>query len=169
MYKKFLILSLILFSLCANVFSQAKEDILEKEKKINKKYMLYSALVPGLGQYKLEKKWKALFYFSVNVGLAANLYREDYLADKNYDKYLKARELGDEGKQVYYYSLYSTNYDNRQTTMWYLGVFYLLNVLDVYVDLHLKNFNKEIIDISYEEDTYYMGVNFACLKKKEAK
>jgi len=95
------------------------------------KAMIYSALIPGLGQLYNGKKFKALVIFSAECGLIAN---SIYL-NQQYKK-----SVFDYDKEFYL--------NNRNLSTWYLVGAVLFSVLDAFVDAHLYHFD-ESEDLSF--------------------
>ncbi len=104
--------------------------------------MLSSMAVPGLGQIYNGSYWKAPVIWGLSYYFWS-VYRDQ---DKLYGKYrwLYANTLptspSDEDLIANYKRLRDFYHDQRDTFGWYLGITYLVNVLDAYVDASLYNF-----------------------------
>ena len=142
MLPRKLIFLLFLFACNINLFAQSLEHS-------PKKASLYSAMIPGAGQYYNEKYWKIPIIY---VGLAAALYS----ANQNQSEYNTFKEAyqfrTDENPNTIdpYINQYSesnllTLKNNRRNNrdlayIISLGI-YLLNIIDASVDAHLFKFN----------------------------
>jgi hypothetical protein len=100
-----------------------------------------SAVLPGAGQVYTENYWKV----PLILGLGGYWV---YEWGKNNDRYREYRDLytqsiadsppfGDER----YLTLREAYKDQRDSFTWYLGLLYLLNVVDAYVDAELYDFD----------------------------
>jgi Family of unknown function (DUF5683) len=95
--------------------------------------VLRSAILPGLGQIYNESYWKAPIIWGVGTLLIYNWIQ--YNNDFNYYR-LKYIQTGDEN----YRTLRSFYQDQRDLMSIYMGIVYLLNLVDAYVDAQLFDF-----------------------------
>ncbi len=125
-------------------FTDPKSDTLKGSiirKKSPGMAMLYSALLPGAGQFYNESYWK----IPIILGLAAYWGYEWNDLNKNYKNYknLYSSSLTlypPDG--VYQYKLIRDFYrTERDKFAWYLGILYFANILDAYVDANLFEFD----------------------------
>lgn len=100
--------------------------------------MIKSALMPGWGQLYNESYWKIpvvwgfLGYFAYGAIFNNNRYNEYAdLAAKTTDTNWKAK----------YVSVRDQYRDNRDSFFVYMGLTYLINIVDAYVDAHLFDFD----------------------------
>ena len=169
------ILFFILFSIAANYVLCQPLPVSKKEKK-NVSHsptaaMLLSACVPGLGQVYNKKYWKppilyaaigtTIYFFQYNNQLYKE-YKQAYINKTdldattvdNYKTYNpdQLRELED------YYHRY------RDLNLILTGLVYTINVIDAYVDAHLKTF-----DISDNLSMHiYPSLTLCTVQKKTA-
>lgn len=101
--------------------------------KIPRNAMIYSAVCPGLGQWYNEQKIKSVIVFGGEAALIGNavFYNQKIFESKN------DLTLSDEDRET------SMGFyrDWRGQFIWYAAAFYLLNILDAYVDAHLFSFD----------------------------
>lgn len=151
MFNKALFITLIIFS--QSIYGQSEDSLM-----INKKNpwgaVIRSAIVPGLGQVYNHSYWKIPIIWGVIgwCGYNWNFNNNNY---KNYkDLFLKSVS---DGKPNYYYKQLREFYrDQRDLFAVYLGLTYLLNLVDAYVDAHLFNFDLIIRD---DEIQFNMKIN----------
>ncbi len=147
--KKYIIIICTLVS--SLVFSQKIN-----EEKSPKKAALYSAILPGAGQFYTKKYWKIPIYYS---GLITSI----YFINNNRTKYLEYRDAAllsyDTGENQLGYN-YSQLKDlkehyrrNRDVSYFIFAGVYILNIVDASVNAHL--FNYDITDdISFNIQTF---------------
>ncbi len=144
MFPRKLVLFFILIVCNVNLFAQV-----QTQEHSPKKASLYSAILPGSGQYYNEKYWKIPVIY---VGLAAALYSANQNQSK-YTDYHQAYEFRtDENPNTIdaYVNQYTdanlltlkNNHRNNRDLAYILSVgIYLLNIIDASVDAHLFKFN----------------------------
>jgi hypothetical protein len=98
--------------------------------------VLQSAVVPGLGQIYNESYIKAPIIWGTVALLA-------YGWIYNHDLYNDNRELFLQTSDNNYQRLRDFYRDQRDLFTIYIGLVYLLNLVDAYVDAHLYDFNVE--------------------------
>ena len=113
-----------------------------------KKTGLYSALVPGLGQYYNKHYWKIPVIYA-GLGVAAyviydntknyNLYRTEYAAKINGKGSDDVRFKNMQPEEFEYNIDYYQR--NRDLAYIFTGVFYALQIVDAVVFAHLKGFD----------------------------
>lgn len=126
-----------------------------KEQKSPSGAMLRSAVLPGWGQIYNESYLKAPVIFGTFAGLAGGvIYRHTQYSDYR-DRYKSAVAnpvYGPDGKtttgtyerNLRLYRLYREFYrDERDRLVFYMGIAYLLNIADAYVDAHLFDFDVD--------------------------
>ncbi len=122
------ILILILLPLCA------------KEPKNPTRAMVYSALIPGGGQFYNESYYKSAGFFSVEALLAGAALYHDSKADNYKDK---LASTSDPLLQQEYRSLRQDHRDLRKRYFWLLGIVTVGSMLDAYVEAKLDDFEAE--------------------------
>jgi hypothetical protein len=102
--------------------------------KSSKRAMIYSAIVPGLGQWYNGKKLKALVIFGTEIGLLINSMdlNQKYQVEK---VRLTTDPLYDKRAIDFYLN-------NRNLSTWWLVGVTLFSVLDAYVDAQLNDFDE---------------------------
>ncbi len=139
-------LSLLVLLLGAEIFAQPEQEIVSDiqntdtttfmMKKSPWGAVLRSAIIPGLGQIYNESYWKAPIVWGTLIYLADAWIRND----KNYNKYQNLYIEGGTNNSIYleWRDFYR---DQRDSFAIYLGLAYLLNLVDAYVDAHLFDFS----------------------------
>ncbi|MGJ3235078.1 DUF5683 domain-containing protein [Marivirga sp.] len=113
---------------------------------------LYSAIVPGMGQFYNEKYWKIPIVYALGVLAASQIKsnHQNYLLFRNVSFILEdLNPENDSEVQDYTNILTAENiqrrYDRykRDRDYWIIlaGLFYVLNIVDATVDAHLREFN----------------------------
>ena len=108
---------------------------------------LYSAALPGLGQYYNDKYWKIPLVYGA---MGASVYMV-FWNQANYDVFLEAYRIRlSGGIDDYFYTLkeekqlisWMDHYRNQRDMSILITVgLYVFNILDAYVDAHLTDFN----------------------------
>lgn len=140
--KNIIISILFVLSLCTiSLYSQTKDSVQVKDtvfvmKKSPWGAVLRSAVVPGLGQIYNESYWKAPVVWGVSGWFVYNWFHNDKKYKDNAKLYNNTRD-----------EIYRTNRDfyrdQRDLFVIYLGVTYILNLVDAYVDAHLFDFTVD--------------------------
>lgn len=136
MFKKILFISLLL--LCQSVYPQ-EIDSLDIPKKSPWGAVLRSSILPGWGQIYNQSYWKtpliwgAIGWFSYNW----------VFNNRNYQNYknLFANAVVSGQENFLFKRIRDFYRDQRDLFAIYLGLTYLLNMVDAYVDAHLYNFD----------------------------
>jgi hypothetical protein len=99
--------------------------------------MLRSLAIPGWGQFYNEQWLKGIFVAGVELGILANAFIQNNLADKAETK----------AEREFYM-------DNRNLSYWWLAGTILLSMADAYVDAHLFGFDESIdLGLDIREET----------------
>ncbi len=102
--------------------------------------VLYSTIVPGLGQARNGRWAKASAFVVVGALLVANTIVESDRADR----YLHlSRNATSVEEAEAYYADYSRHYDARDRMIWWTVGFWVVNMLDAYIDGHLFAFSRQ--------------------------
>lgn len=101
--------------------------------------VLKSALVPGWGQYYNESYWKIPIILGAftYLGYQWKVNNDNYINYKN----LFQKSISSNQTNSNYYKLREFYRDQRDLFTIYIGIVYLLNLIDAYVDSHLFDFN----------------------------
>ena len=154
---KHLILYLFLIIISLKCFSQEVVDttgvdsvvVQEAEKHSPAKATIFSAVLPGAGQFYNKKYWKIPILYA---GFAGIIYAVDFNQDRYliYRNALQTRTDGDEATIDEFEGVYNeenlrTLKDfyrrNRDLSIIIGGIVYVLNILDAHVDAHLFYFD----------------------------
>ena len=166
MFRKRITLYLILFACSFNTDAQIIEQELVHSAK---KASIYSAILPGYGQFYNKKYWKIPIIYA-GIGTAF------YIAKWNQNKYLIYKEAfqfrtdQDETTIDNFENVYSEanlvtikNYHRKNRDLAYIicAGLYLLNIIDASVDAHLFNFNmNEDVSLNIEPYMMHPSLNF---------
>ena len=148
-----MIRTLILIAFLFQVFAaHAQKTLPDSVSSVNKRAnraALMSAVIPGLGQAYNKKYWKipilyagigTLVYFSIDNNDQYKKYKQAYVYRLDGDSTTNDTQypnLSDEdilARKDYYRR-------NRDLCYVILGAVYVLNIIDAYVDAHLKDFD----------------------------
>ncbi len=103
--------------------------------------MLRSAIIPGWGQYYNESYWK----IPIVVGLCAWMIRGIVVENASFieyrDKYDASITATTPAGNLIYKQYREYYRDNRDSYAWYLGLFYLIQIADAFIDAHLFDFS----------------------------
>lgn len=95
-----------------------------------------SAIIPGWGQFYNESYWKIPIIWGTAAWFVYNWIDNDRL----YNDY---KSLYQTTENEYYRRLRNFYRDQRDNFTIYMGLLYLLNLIDAYVDAHLFDFNVQ--------------------------
>jgi hypothetical protein len=102
--------------------------------------VLYSTIVPGLGQARNGRWAKASAFVVVGALLVANTLIESDRADR----YLHlSRNATSQEEADAYFADYTRHYDARDRMIWWSVGFWVVNMLDAYIDGHLFAFSRQ--------------------------
>lgn len=113
---------------------------------------LYSAIVPGMGQFYNEKYWKIPLVYALGIVAASQIKsnHQNYLLYRNVSFILIDSDPSNDGQVEDYTNLISEDGIERRylrfkrdRDYWIIlaGLFYVLNIVDATVDAHLREFN----------------------------
>ena len=110
---------------------------------------MYSAIVPGMGQFYNEKYWKIPIVYALGALAASQIKsnHQNYLLFRNV--YFNIRSGNDEEIEDYLQNFDEERAERqverfeRDRDYWIIlaGLFYVLNIVDATVDAHLREFN----------------------------
>ena len=166
MFTKRIALTVFLFAYSLFIEAQTMK---QEDSHSAKKASIYSAIIPGYGQYYNKKYWKIPIVYA-SIGTAF------YIGKWNQNKYLIYKEAFqyrtdqdettiDEFENIYSESNLITikNYHRKNRDLAYIicAGFYLLNIIDASVDAHLFNFTiNEDVSLNIEPSMIQPRLNF---------
>jgi hypothetical protein len=105
------------------------------------KAVLYSAILPGLGQFYNKSYWKIPI-----IGLAGGYFLYEIIKNNNTyidyrDSYANSQTPGNPNGNQKFKLLRDFYRDQRDQFYLYAGLTYLINIVDAYVDAHLFDFD----------------------------
>ncbi len=166
MCTKRIILPLLLFA--HSLFLDA-QTVQQENFHSAKRASIYSAIIPGYGQFYNKKYWKIPIVYA-SIGTAF------YIARWNQNKYLTYKEAFqyrtdqdattiDEFENMYTEANLITikNYHRKNRDLAYIisAGFYLLNIIDASVDAHLFNFTiNEDVTLNIAPSMVHSSFNF---------
>ncbi len=114
-----------------------------------------SAIIPGWGQYYNEAYWKIPVVWGV-LGWFTYLYVEN---NRLYNEFrdLYSKSLEDGAGDPYYREARETYRNERDKYALVLGLSYLLNLVDAYVDAHLFDFDVTENPVTHQPE---LGIKF---------
>ncbi len=105
------------------------------------KAVLFSAILPGLGQIYNQSYWKTPIIFGLSAYLGYQIY--DY--NKTYKDYKSRYEVTqlppDYTGDLNLKTLRNFYRDQRDNFIWYFVIVYVVNLVDAYIDAHLFDFD----------------------------
>ncbi|MBS4062145.1 MAG: hypothetical protein KG029_17240 [Bacteroidetes bacterium] len=142
----------VLLLMSNTIFAQTATTVATSEPKLHSphKASLYSAVLPGLGQAYNQKYWKIpIVYAGIGtISYLAITNRNEYRLAKEAQVYVSnGEEYPIENKYVGKYSstdlITIRDYYRRNTEVsWiFLGLWYILNIVDATVDAHFFNYD----------------------------
>ncbi|MFA7229238.1 MAG: DUF5683 domain-containing protein [Melioribacteraceae bacterium] len=102
--------------------------------------VLRSAVLPGFGQFYNESYWKIPVIWGALGYLGYQWDRNNKLYIKNRDLYTASRTPSDDSGNLTYKEIREFYRDQRDLVAVFIGLTYLLNLVDAYVDAHLFDF-----------------------------
>lgn len=119
-----------------------------------------SALVPGAGQLYNASYWKIPVILGVGGYLGYEIYRYNDKYNQYEDLYVQSQATDPAGNQVY--KQQRDNFkDQRDEFIIYFALFYVINMVDAYVDAHLYDFDvSEDIKVQMLKGGKLLNVNF---------
>ncbi len=97
------------------------------------KSLLFSAVFPGTGQIYNQSYWKAPVVWGCAGWFTYNYIQNNKEYKKNRDAFIQTASPLDKRLREFYH-------DQRDLFAVYLGITYVLNLVDAYVDAHLFDF-----------------------------
>jgi hypothetical protein len=104
------------------------------------KSVLFSTILPGLGQAHNGRWAKASAFVVVGSLLVTKIVVESERADRYL--YLSRRATTNDEAEAYYDS-YLNHFDRRDGLIWWAVAFWAYNMIDAYIDGHLFEFSRQ--------------------------
>jgi hypothetical protein len=101
--------------------------------------LLLSALLPGAGQLYNESYWKIPILLGFGYYFASQ-WIDNNDSTKHY-RTLYAQSVAEQNENSRYQQLREFYKDQRDTFSWYIFIYYIVNLVDAYVDASLYDFN----------------------------
>ncbi|CAN5538065.1 DUF5683 domain-containing protein [soil metagenome] len=105
------------------------------------KAVLYSALLPSLGQFYNESYWKIPVIVGLGGYFGYNIIDFNNIANNYEAQYVSSQTPENPNGNLRLKQLRELNKDNRDQFIFYFGILYLANLVDAYVDAHLYDFD----------------------------
>lgn len=119
-------------------------------KKSPTKAVLFSAVIPGAGQFYNESYWKIPVIAGLVGYFGYEYFRNNNLYKDNRDLYFNSQTPENPDGDQNLKTLREFYRDQRDDFVWYFLIVYVVNMLDAYVDAHLFDF-----DVSEEKLTRF--------------
>lgn len=167
--ERVFLLLLILFS-CSFSFSQkdSTQSILVQKEHSSRKATIYSAVLPGLGQYYNKKYWKIpLVYAAIGGCLYTAIWNNNEYKAYHKELVYRSNNTGlfsnsDLTKYTDGNLLELSNYHRKWRDNFYIftGLAHLLNIIDANVDAHFFNFDvSEDLSLNIKPYSYSVEIN----------
>lgn len=127
--------------------------------------VLFSAAMPGAGQFYNQSYWKVPIF----VGLTAYLGYEYFDNNKTYrnyrDQYAASQNIYPPYGDLSLQSLREFYRNQRDDFLWYFIIVYVVNLVDAYIDAHLFDFNVredkiESLRLTYKKFSLNVKIKF---------
>ena len=105
--------------------------------------VLFSTVVPGLGQAANGRWAKASAFIAVGSILVSKIIVERDRGDRFFYLSYLSRSAGSKEEAEYYDYESSTHYDRRDRLVWWAVTFWIYNMFDAYIDGHLFGFSRQ--------------------------
>jgi len=110
-------------------------------KKSPLKAVLLSAVIPGLGQFYNEAYWKVPVIALLGGYFGYEIFRNNNKFGDYRDLYAESQTPENPNGDDRYRQYREFYRNQRDQFYFYFGIFYLINLVDAYVDAHLFDFN----------------------------
>jgi hypothetical protein len=105
------------------------------------KAMLFSAVIPGAGQFYNKSYWKIPIIWGVGGYFVYEIIKNNNSYIDYRDLYANSQTPSNPNGDVRYKNLREFYRDQRDQFYLYAGLVYLINIVDAYVDAHLFDFD----------------------------
>jgi len=144
-----------------------KKDTTVKEFRMTRsplKAVLYSALVPGLGQYYNKSYWKIPVIWAFEGYFIYLIIRNNNKFIDYRDLYISSQTAANPNGDLRYKTLREFYRDQRDQFYLYAGLVYVINIFDAFVDAHLFDFDVsdyiKVRAISSSSKLINLNINF---------
>ncbi|MEK7251005.1 MAG: DUF5683 domain-containing protein [Bacteroidota bacterium] len=103
--------------------------------------LLFSAVLPGAGQFYNESYWKIPILLGFGYYFASRWIDNNDSTRHYRDLYASSITPELQGGNARYLQLREFYKDQRDTFSWYIFIYYIVNLVDAYVDASLYDFN----------------------------
>lgn len=147
MMRRIIILLLLIFISSSTIFAQEDESLVIRKNHNPKKATLYSAVLPGLGQFYNKKYWKipivyagigTIYYFAHTNNEDYKTYRKayDFKTGSNPNVSDKIKDIADHYTADNLITLRDYYRRNMELSWIIMAVWYGINIIDATVDAH---------------------------------
>ena len=125
------------------------------------KAVLLSAALPGLGQFYNESYWKLPI-----IALAGGYFGYEIINQNNQfldyrDQYIASQTPENQNGNQQILTLRNFYKDQRDRFIFYFGIFYVVNLIDAYVDAHMYDFNvSDKIQLGFQPSKINLRFSF---------
>lgn len=146
-----------------------KEDSIKKKKTETKfvmrksplKAVLLSAALPGLGQFYNESYWKLPIIALVGGYLGYEIVHQNNIFLDYRDQYIASQTPENQNGNQQILTLRNFYKDQRDKFIFYFGIFYVVNLVDAYVDAHMYDFDvSDKIQLGLQPSKINLKINF---------
>ncbi|MBS1493241.1 MAG: hypothetical protein JST55_07010 [Bacteroidetes bacterium] len=130
-------------------------------KKSPLKAVLLSAVLPGLGQYYNESYWKIPLVALVGGYFGYTIIDQNNKFLDYRDRYIASQTPGNPAGDQQILTTRNFYKDQRDKFIFYFGIFYVVNLVDAYVDAHLYDFDvSDKIRVGFDPSKINLKINF---------
>jgi len=125
------------------------------------KAVLLSAALPGLGQYYNESYWKLPIVALVGGYFGYTIIDQNNKFLDYKQQYVSSQTAQNPGGNQQLLTLRNFYKDQRDKFIFYFGIFYVVNLVDAYVDAHLYDFDvSDKIMVGFTPAKINLKINF---------
>ena len=125
------------------------------------KAVLLSAALPGLGQYYNESYWKIPIVALVGGYFGYEIINQNNKFLDYRDQFIASQSPGNPNGNPQLLALRNSYKDQRDKFIFYFGIFYVINLVDSYVDAHLYDFDvSDKMKVGFDPSRINLKINF---------
>ncbi len=125
------------------------------------KAVLLSAALPGLGQFYNESYWKLPIVALVGGYFGYEILHQNSIFHDYRDQFVASQTPENQFGDQQILTLRNFYKDQRDRFIFYFGIFYVVNLVDAYVDAHLYDFDvSDKIKLGIEPSKLNLKINF---------